>query len=207
MRRALTLIRHGLTEWNAAGRVQGHSDIDLSDEGIRQARRLAERTARLDSVDLIVASPLSRALRTAEIAFPDRDVSTDRRLMELHFGDFEGRTVSDNVATAAWQTWLEDPFMRAAPNGESYRQLRERVVAWFGDLPSDAGHVVAVTHSGTIQMLLAHLLGIERPRWRKRIYVRHSSLTRILTLDGETVIERVNDTRHLDEQGDDPFWE
>lgn len=207
MRRALTLIRHGLTAWNTSGRVQGHSDVELSDEGVRQARRLAERTARIDGVDRILTSPLLRARRTAEIAFPDREIERDDRLRELHFGSFEGKSVQENSATEAWAMWLEDPYERSAPGGESYRALRERVVGWYEELPRDAGHVVAVTHSGTIQMLLAHVLGIERPRWRKRIYVRHSSLTRIVTADGETIVERVNDTRHLDEDGADPFWE
>lgn len=174
---------------------------------MRQARRLARRTARLDRVDRIVTSPLIRARTTAEIAFPERELEVDRRLMELDFGAFEGHTIDENLATSAWTRWVADPFERAAPNGESYRDLRERVVEWYREVPDDAGHVVAVTHSGTIQMLLSHLLGIERPRWRKRIYLRHSSLTRVVTQAGETVIERVNDTRHLDENGDDPFWE
>lgn len=207
MPRALTLIRHGLTEWNVQGRFQGQSDLPLSEEGARQARRLADRMARMEPPDRIVASPLRRAVETAEIAFEGQPVTVDPRLMELHFGAFEGRTLAENLAEDAWETWARDPYLQPAPGGESYRELRERAVAWYQDLPQDAAHVVAVTHSGTIQMLLAHVLGIEHPRWRKRIYLRHSSVTRILVGERDTVVERVNDTRHLDENGDDPFWE
>ena len=207
MRRALTLIRHGLTDWNASGRFQGHSDIPLSDEGRRQVERLARRAARMPPADQVVSSPLKRAWQTAQIAFPDAEIVPEPRLMELNFGRFEGRTLAENVASAEWASWAADPYQQVAPGGESYRQLRERVVAWYQGLPDDAGHVVAIAHSGTIQMLLAHVLGIERPRWRKRIYLRHSSVTRILREGGETVVERVNDTRHLDENGDDPFFE
>jgi broad specificity phosphatase PhoE len=203
----LTLIRHGLTEWNVEGRFQGQSDLPLSQEGTEQARRLAERMARMDPPDRIVTSPLLRAVETAEIAFEGQPVTIEPRLMELHFGAFEGRTLAENLAEDAWRSWARDPYLQPAPGGESYRELRERAVAWYRELPHDAAHVVAVTHSGTIQMLLAHVLGIEHPRWRKRIYLRHSSVTRILVGASDTVVERVNDTRHLDENGDDPFWE
>lgn len=207
MRRALTLIRHGLTDWNVAGRFQGQTDRPLSEDGRRQARRLARRTSRFGGVDRVVSSPLRRARETAELAFPGHEIVTDPRLMELDFGLFEGSTLDENVARPEWAAWFADPYLSAPPDGESYRELRERAVAWFDELPGDLAHVVAVTHSGTIQMLLAHVLGLERPRWRKRIYVRHSSVSRIVTRDGEVVVERVNDTRHLDENGADPFWE
>jgi broad specificity phosphatase PhoE len=207
VRRALTLIRHGLTDWNVAGRFQGQTDRPLSEEGRRQARRLARRTARFGPIDRVVASPLRRARETAELAFPEHAIVTDARLMELDFGVFEGGTAEENRRRDEWTAWYADPFLSAAPGGESYRDLRDRAVAWFEELPGDLGHVVAVTHSGTIQMLLAHVLGVEHPRWRKRIYVRHSSVSRIVMRDGEIVVERVNDTRHLDENGADPFWE
>ena len=207
MRRALTLVRHGLTEWNVAGRFQGQTDLPLSEDGRRQARRLARRTARFGEIDRLVASPLLRARETAELAFPGRDVVTDPRLMELDFGVFEGATAEENARRPEWTAWSVDPYLRAAPEGESYRELQERIVSWYEELPSDLAHVVAVTHSGAIQMLLAHVLGLEHPRWRKRIYVRHSSVSRIVTRGAELVVERVNDTRHLDENGADPFWE
>ncbi len=207
MRRALTLIRHGLTDWNVAGRFQGQTDRPLSEEGRRQARRLARRTPRFGPIDLVVASPLSRARETAELAFPGRRIETDPRLMELDFGVFEGATAEENLRRPEWTAWYADPYTTAAPGGESYRQLRDRAVGWFEALPRDMSHVVAVTHSGTIQMILAHVLGVEHPRWRKRIYVRHSSVSRIVTRGEEMVVERVNDTRHLDENGADPFWE
>ncbi len=71
---------------------------------------------------------------------------------------------------------------------------------------------MAVTHSGTIQMLLAHLVGVEHPRWRKRFYLRHASISRVRFREdedgngGHAVIERVNDASHLAGDGD-PFLE
>lgn len=207
MRRTLTLIRHGLTDWNVSGRFQGQSDLPLSEAGRRQARRLARRTMRMREADVVVSSPLSRAYETATLAFPNAEITTDARLMELNFGIFEGGTLDENRRRPEWERWIADPFDNATPCGESYRDLRERAVAWFASLPEGPGEVVAITHSGTIQMLLAHVLGLDRPRWRKRIYLRHSSVSRIIMQGEEMIVERVNDTRHLDEDGTDPFWE
>lgn len=202
--RRLTLIRHALTEWNVSGRFQGQSDVALSEEGRRQARRLERHVRGLGSDAEIYASPLSRARETAEIAFPDRRILLDSRLAELDFGAFEGSTQVENARRSEWSWWIADPYERPAPGGESYRQLRERAVAWMESLQG-AEHVVAVSHSGTIQMLLAHVLGVERPRWRKRIYLRHAGISRVLFRDDEAVVERVNDTRHLAREGADPF--
>lgn len=205
----LTLIRHGLTEWNRRGRFQGHSDIPLSEDGIAQAEALAGYAAAFMAVDALYSSDLQRARLTAEIAFPDVQATLDTRLRELYFGAFEGSTLDELLPTAAWAQWVADPYRTSAPGGEAYLDLRRRASAWLAEVRErHAGeHVVAVTHSGTIQMLLAELLGVEHPRWRKRIYVRHTSVTHILFRGSDAIIERVNDTRHLVADGADPFSE
>lgn len=207
--RRLTLIRHALTDWNTAGRFQGHSDVRLSDEGRAQARALAGYAASFQGIDAVISSPLARAVETTQIAFPDLPFTTDDRLRELHFGLFEGRTLAQNEVHVDWPDWIADPFDRTPPGGESYRVLRERVVAWLADTRSTypEAHVVAVTHSGTIQMLLSDLLGVERPRWRKRIFLRHTSVSHVLFRGTDAIVERVNDTRHLVADGEDPFGE
>ncbi len=205
--RQLLLIRHGLTEWNTSGKFQGHSDVDLSAEGRAQAEALRVRLAELErgglKFDFVVSSPLKRAHQTAQIALPEREIHFDNRLKELDFGAFEGHTLAQNCATEAWDAWYKDPFKRRTPEGESYEDLRLRAVDWLSGLPG--GHTVAFTHSGTIQMLISHILGVEHPKWRKRIFLRHTSLTRVLCQDGEIVIERVNDARHLEPLVRDPF--
>ncbi len=203
--RQLTLIRHGLTAWNKTGQFQGHTNIPLSEEGKAQAKALAKYLEKAsNSVDKVYSSPLSRSFETAEIVFPEANVVQDDRLKEIHFGLFEGSTQSQNEAHESWDWWYQDPFKRKAPNGESYEDLRLRVVSWLEDLPK-LERIVAVAHSGTIQMLLSHILGIEHPKWRKRFYLRHTSITRILFNDDHALIERVNDSRHLAPLADDPF--
>lgn len=207
--RRLTLIRHGLTEWNASGRFQGHSDVPLSAAGRAQAVLLAGYLATFPAIDVVVSSPLRRAVETARIAMPDRELRLDPRLRELDFGAFEGSTRDVIERDPRWDAWIQDPFMREAPGGESYRQLRERMVEWLDEARSrfpDA-HVAAVTHSGSIQTLLSALLGVERPRWRKRLYLRHTSVSHVVFRGEEAIVERVNDTRHLVVDGGDPFGE
>ena len=88
----LLLARHGETAWNAEGRYQGREDIALSATGDAQARALGERLRAL-RIDRAVASPLSRARRTAELALgPDRAslLSIDAGLMEIAHGSWEG---------------------------------------------------------------------------------------------------------------------
>ncbi len=94
--RSFLFLRHGQTDWNAQGRIQGRTDTDLNETGLAQAQAAAQRLAGR-GIQRIVASPLKRALRTAEIvasalALP---VEVDDHLMERAFGSFEGRLFSE----------------------------------------------------------------------------------------------------------------
>lgn len=201
--RRFTLIRHGTTAWNVRGLFQGSTDIPLDDLGKTQARKLTAVLAPVvDDDTLIISSPLSRAFETATLALPGREIQTDERLMELAFGEFEGATLEDNMQHPFWNTWFANPYDVAPPGGETYRELRERTHAWFVDaakLPAE--HIVAFSHSGAIQMILAELLAIDRPSWHRRLTLTNTGITRVVyTARGErseAVIECVNDTRHL----------
>jgi len=195
-----------MTDWNLSGRFQGVADVPINEQGRRQARRLARYVEGLEGDAQVYVSPLLRAVQTAELAFPDRELRLDPRLRELNFGTFEGKTQAENESDAAWATWMLDPFELAPPGGESYSQLRERAGAWMREVGAgESAHIVAVTHSGTIQMMLSEVLGVEKVRWRKRFYLRHASISRVLFRGAEVVVERVNDTRHLTPEGVDPF--
>ena len=202
--RQLTLVRHGVTDWNVLGKFQGHSDIPLSPDGVEQAEALAAHLRGVAArVDVVYSSPLKRALETARIVFPEHDIVLDERLRELNFGEFESYTQAENETHYAWSEWFAHPFERPTPGGESYADLMTRAAEWLTALPKDATSF-AFTHSGTIRMLVSHVLGF-KPTWRKRIYLSPTSRSRILFRKDEAVIERVNDTRHLKSNGLDPF--
>jgi probable phosphoglycerate mutase len=153
-------VRHGQTGWNAEARLQGQADTDISDLGRRQAarngRRLAELVADPASFDF-VASPLKRTRETMEIVrkemgLPTRGYRVDSRLMEVHFGDWQGFTYAEleQRQPGATAARLSDKWGFVAPGGESYQMLLDRVGPWFSALEKQT---ICVTHGGVLRVL------------------------------------------------------
>ena len=166
-------IRHGETDWNVAGRLQGRHDVPLNARGRAQARRcgdiLREIFTRSDcnAADFdYVSSPLGRARETMELArstllLPSDGYRIEPRLAEISFGDWEGFTIaqlhtSDPQRIAAREN---DKWHFVPPGGESYEAVSTRMRAWYQNLTRDT---VAVAHGGTARGLIAHL-GISKP--------------------------------------------
>jgi len=193
----LWLIRHGETDWNAQGRIQGAADVPLNALGLRQAERLRERL-RGQRFDAVYASDLTRARVTAETALPDAEVRLDPRLRELAYGVLEGkawRTMSDEE-TAIAAHWHEDPYTRRVPGGESYGDLTERVDAFRAELPT-SGRVAAFSHGGTIRSALYAVVG--RPNgaaWR--VAIGNTAITRLRFDERGVTLLSVNDEAHLE---------
>ncbi len=134
------LVRHGATEWNEFGRLQGHGDAPLSVLGQQQAQRLAERL-RHEPITAAFASDLIRARQTAETILAGRHLPLriSRRLREMAFGAWEGLTAQEiekGFATE-WEHWVGDPLRIAPPGGESLAQLRRRVLGFYRSLTSE----------------------------------------------------------------------
>ena len=138
------LVRHGETRWNTERRLQGISDIELSDRGREQAEQLRLRLGGR-SFDAVWSSDLLRAVETAEIIFGGPRI--DARLRELDFGDLDGLTWSD-LGKEGRAAMLEfDSFV--APNGESAADMRARLLSFLNNLPP--GDHLAVTHGGVVR--------------------------------------------------------
>jgi probable phosphoglycerate mutase len=146
----LALLRHGPTDWNAAGRIQGHTDIPLSDAGLAKmaALRLPLTVAR------IYASPLLRTRQTAEALGLSEPVY-DARLMEQNWGSWEGLTRDEILARDG-----VDAFVKAGSKegeafrpggGESTGELHARVASFLKDVAQDEGDAVAVAHLGVLR--------------------------------------------------------
>ena len=166
-------IRHGETEWNADGRLQGAQDIPLNDLGRKQAANAGSILAGLFARDgrsqqslPFVASPLARARSTMELvrgalSLPPHDYAIDDRLREIGYGHWEGSTLaqmqaSDPDVFAARQT---EKWTVAPPGGETYASVQLRMRDWYDSLLADT---VAVAHGGTARALMV-ALGIETP--------------------------------------------
>ncbi|MBA2506597.1 MAG: histidine phosphatase family protein [Thermoleophilaceae bacterium] len=141
----ILLARHGETDWNAAGRWMGQTDIPLNDRGREQARELA---ALVGEPPEVWVSDLARARDTAEAVAPAPRV--DARLAESYRGTWEGLTIDQiqEADPAGWEAWKRgEPDFRFA-GGESIAEHRARVLEVLGEMPEGA---LAVCHGGTIR--------------------------------------------------------
>lgn len=133
----LILIRHGQTEWNATGRWQGQADPPLNETGRAQARQTAQELIS-QKIEVLISSDLRRARETAEIigGAIGLPVELEPRLREINLGDWQG-LYSDDIRTR-WpdemRVWIESPLAIRPPNGESIRELADRVVTAITDL-------------------------------------------------------------------------
>ncbi|MBK1786446.1 histidine phosphatase family protein [Prauserella cavernicola] len=168
--RRLVLWRHGETDYNAAGRMQGHIDSALTEVGWNQARFAAPALARFEP-DLVIASDLRRATDTATVLTDAIGVPLriDKRLRETHLGDWQGLTGAevDEKAPGERDRWRTDATW-APPGGESRIDVAERAGEVVNDLlRSDDGHqtVLLAAHGGLIVAVTAHLLGLPVSLW------------------------------------------
>ncbi len=151
----LAIIRHGHTPWNRAGQIQGRTDIALEEQA---AADLATLKVPSDWADAdLVASPLSRAVETARL-ISDREPATEAALIEMDWGDWEGKKGVDLKADPhsgfrdlEYWGWDYRP-----PNGESPRDVWSRLSPWVTQLLNDT---IAVCHIGIMRVLMAQATG------------------------------------------------
>ncbi|MBN1613818.1 MAG: histidine phosphatase family protein [Deltaproteobacteria bacterium] len=195
----LILVRHGETLWNRDNRVQGFTDIELSDLGIRQAQRLAE-SLKDEKIEAIYASTLKRAYHTAEIidSYHGVGIETDTDLRELNQGDFEGlnfRQLRDQYSDFLKQ-WISQPGTMVMPNGESLRDLQDRSWQVMERIISGSKNALVVSHAFTLMATLCRIKGIEIDRFRE-LHVDVASRTYVEFEDGRGTITLLNGKDHL----------
>lgn len=202
------LVRHGETEWNAQGRIQGQSDPSLNAAGERQARRLGLRLASVPFAESR-CSDLRRCSETAAgILLGRNDVRLKEmpELREKNFGAWEGLTFRE-VETGypdLYRHWLtaRDPSL-APPGGESDLQLYSRAQTVVDRLretrTGSSGNLLVVTHGGMLRALIACLLGLQTQKmWTFRFANAGLSVVSVFE-DGSAVVDLLNDTSHLGE--------
>ncbi len=170
----LYLVRHGATQLTAENRFSGAVGVDLSDEGRAQAARLAERLAP-EPIAAVHASPLSRALETAQIvARPHRLAPVEEDgLREISHGRWEGlsrQEVEERFADE-YASWEADPFTFAPVGGESGIAVLARALPVVRRIVAahEGRTVLVVSHTATLRLLLSSLLGIDPRGYRDRL--------------------------------------
>ena len=150
----VVFVRHGLTEWNSTGRIQGHTDVPLSAVGREEVVnwKLPERFQYLHWV----SSPLKRALETAALMGGNNPI-IEPRLMEMSWGKWEGLTLSqlrERFGTDMGEN--EARGLDFTPDGgESPRQVRQRVADWLSTIAVEGQSCIVITHKGVIRSAIS----------------------------------------------------
>lgn len=161
----ILLVRHGETEWNREGRVQGSTDVPLAESGRQQVRTLASALDR-SGVQAIWSSPQARAAETATILSSHLKVPVhhDDGLREIACGAWEGKTYGEVIAEdrARFEAWMADPAARAPGGGESFEDVVGRVRGALHRVQArgDASRVLLVSHAAALRGVLAELLAL-----------------------------------------------
>lgn len=168
----LILVRHGETQWNRENRVLGHADIELNEEGWRQAQRLA-LALKEEKVAAIYSSPLRRARETAQemARFHPGEVRIDDAFKEMDAGELDGLTYEEMRERHGefLREWMRDASSLIMPGGESLEQLQQR--AWQGVERLVQRHqrevVIVVSHNFTILCIICKALGLGLSQFRR----------------------------------------
>jgi probable phosphoglycerate mutase len=203
----IILIRHGESEWNRDGRVQGWKNSNLSDLGIKQSKRL-KKPLTSQPIDHVVSSTAGRALETCRYALgPKTNVEMCERLREINLGVWEGRRITylRKKYPRDVNMWYRAPSRLRIEGGETLRAFRRRIVGEMSRIRKEHEDetIAFFTHGGVICTYLTHLLGLKLDdMWSFKI--KNSSLTRIIFPNERPRIELLGCTGHLDSTEQSP---
>lgn len=170
----LYIIRHGETEWNKVKRLQGQTDIPLAEEGIRLARETGAGM-KDEPIDLVISSPLTRAVQTAKLLMEGRNIPilTDNRIIEISFGDWEGECILDSkvLPPEFRKLFYEDPLhCICPPGGETFDEVRIRTGLFFQSLVENPEYehknILISTHGAASRCLLTQFYEEKDDIWR-----------------------------------------
>lgn len=200
----LYLVRHGQTVWNSSGKYQGRTDVALSEKGLAQAEKTVERF-RSVHLDGVIASPLMRAADTARGIAETHGLplETDSRLMELSFGDWEGKTYDE--IEKIWPGMIEAMYHDAGtlklPNGESFEDCQTRCMEAVNEIiqRGDSKSYAIVCHGAALRTIICALILIPLARsWN--LALSNASISQVNIYPGDmNMLYTLNDTSHLGE--------
>ena len=196
------LVRHGATVLSAEDRFAGATDVELSDEGREQVRRLALRL-RSEKIAAIYTSPLGRTIETAQILAEPHGLELQRRdgLREMSHGRWEQMTRKEveHAFPEEADAWEKDPYTFAPLGGESGLAVTARALPVLMDIVRNHPecNVLVVSHKATIRLLLSSLLGFDPRRYRDNLDQNPAALN---IVDFKNVVSArltlFNDTSH-----------
>lgn len=209
MNTTIYLTRHGQTEWNIERRLQGRGNSPLTEAGIERANELRDRIKDID-IDVIYSSPIERALDTANIIKGEKsiEVITDDGLMEMCFGDYEGRKTDEVMKENP--EWNIDLIMHGdvklcAPNGENLGDVRNRIKDTMDRVIDEnrGKSILVVAHGITLKALMYYFKDEEV----NSEVMGQATLTKVNIDDNNNFyIEFKNDDSHFTVKGQKLGW-
>lgn len=200
MKTTLLLIRHGETDWNIAGRWQGHRDVPLNEKGMAQAHALARRLAGWP-VAALYSSDLQRAYRTAVTVGRALGLEPihEPLLRERHVGTLEGMSRTEIIAKYPHlvEELLQHRFN--PPDGEGQIALRHRAVAAYQKIiqAHPQKMIALVSHGGLLNQLISHVLDLPEDRDGRLSLNGNTGLSIVGVYEHGPRLELLNDTSHL----------
>lgn len=198
----LIMVRHGQTAWNKDERFRGRHDLPLDETGWQQAEAVGGRIAAEYRPAVVLASPLRRAMQTAEVITRplDLNVQPDEGLLDLDFGDLTGLSPAkaETHLPGLYHTWLSAPHVVTFPGGESLDVVRTRVTTLVQQVTEryPGEQVVLVSHLVVCRVLLCSLLGVHNGYFN-HFRVDPASITVFELNQSPTTLVMANDTCHL----------
>ena len=188
----VVLVRHGETEWSASGKHTSYTDVPLTESGRRDAERIGARLAER-SFTLVLSSPRGRARETAALAGFGDAVQVDEDLVEVDYGEYEGRTTPEiRTERPGWSVWAN-----GSPGGETVDQVGDRADRVIARVLAVEGDVAVFAHGHLLRILAARW--IELPAVCGGNLLLHTGSVSELGFERERrAIVLWNDTHHLD---------
>lgn len=187
----LWLARHGETEWSLSGRHTGRTDVPLTAHGEEQAAALGARLRGV-SFALVLTSPLERARRTAELAGFGDELDFDSDLMEVDYGEYEGRTTAEiHRARPDWDLWRD-----GCPGGETIAEAAARAERVLARVRAVDGPVLLVGHGHLTRTLASRALTLD-PDHGRHLALDPASLSIVGAEHAAPALWLWNDASHL----------
>lgn len=191
----ILLIRHGENDWvgrKLAGRLPG---VHLNQNGLNQAKALAGTLQNLP-IKAIYSSPLERVLETAQplAQVKGMGIAVCENLSEIHFGDWQGKTIKQMRRLKLWRTVQNHPSQMQFPNGESFVDAQNRLVdciTQISEKHETSDLIACFSHSDAIRLLVAYYLNIPLDSFQ-RIHINTASLTMLMLTKEHISVPFVN---------------
>ncbi len=192
----LFLVRHSETEMNEKGLYYGWTDCGLTENGIKQAKKL-RKALRHEKFDCVISSTLSRAIHTAEIisGLNTVDIVTEPRLRELNFGEWEGMHYEQIMQKDKehWEKWCAEWMTTAPPSGECFNDLHQRVSGFMDELLGKykSGRILIVAHQGCLRIIASKLIKLQLENCWSFVF-EHGAYSILEINDSHCVLKKLN---------------